>query len=236
MELRRSGPGAVATGSRFTERSSAPGAITRSLPLPVLTALECRKFRHCQPASFARQTPRLRARLPLMLASRLGLKKKLQSALAFALVLWCAGAGCALGTYAHAAMRDHGLPQADAGGMAMTGLSAAAGAHSCCKARHSSQHVASAKSHRPAPLAAGFEEVVLPESSNSSDAMSCCPLTSGTFVVTTRQSISGDHVSEATKSDAPAFVLAHIDATARALPLRLPNQNQTYLRCCSFLI
>jgi hypothetical protein len=164
------------------------------------------------------------------------LTQKARRATAVALMLWCAGAGCALGTYAHAAMRDHGLPQAEAVGMAMTGLSAAAGAHSCSKARHSSQHVASPNSHRPAPLATGFEEVALPESSNSSEAMSCCPLTSGTFVVTTRQSISGDHASEATKSDAPAFVLARLDATPRALPLRLPNQNQTYLRCCSFLI
>lgn len=163
-------------------------------------------------------------------------RKPIQKArwvIAVALILWCAGAGCMLGTYAHA-MRDHDLPQAQAGGMAMTGLSAAAGTHSCCKARHSSQHVASA--HRPAPIAAAFEEVVLPVSSNSSEAMSCCPLTSGTFLVTARQSVSGDHASEATKSDAPALVLAHLDATPRALPLRLPNQSQTYLRCCVFLI
>jgi hypothetical protein len=161
--------------------------------------------------------------------------QKARWAIAVALILWCAGAGCMLGTYAHAAMRDHGLPQAEAGGMALTGLSAAAGTHSCCKARHSSQH-APAIAHRYASVATELYEIALPESSNSSDAMSCCPLTSGTFVVTARQSVSGDHASEATKSDAPAFVLAHIDATPRALPLRLPNQNQTYLRCCSFLI
>ena len=172
-----------------------------------------------------------------MLANRLGLKKKLRAALAFTLVLWCGGAGCALVSYAHgASMANTDAASAQANGSSWAGLSASAGAHSCCKAHHSSQHVAPANSHRPAPLAAGFEEVALPESSNSSEAMSCCPLTSGTFVVTIRQSVREERASLATKSDAPAFVLVHMDATPRALPLRLPNQNQTYLRCCSFLI
>jgi hypothetical protein len=170
-----------------------------------------------------------------MLANHPGPKKKLRAALAFTLVLWCAGAGCALGTYAHAAMGDHELGQAQAGGMAMTGLSGAAGAHSCCKARHASEP-APAIAHRRASGAAELNEVALPEPSNSSEAMSCCPLTSGTFLVTTRQSVGGDHASAATKSDAPALVLVHIDATPLALPLRLPNQDHTYLRCCSFLI
>jgi hypothetical protein len=172
-----------------------------------------------------------------MLANRLGLEKKLQSALAFTLVLWCAGAGCMLVSYAHSAsMANPEAATAQANGPAWTGLSASAGTHSCCKARHSSQHVASANSHRPAPLAAGFEEIALPESSNSSDAMSCCPLTSGAFVVSARQSVRDDRASQVNKGDAPALVLADVAATRRALPLRLPNQNQTYLRCCAFLI
>ncbi len=156
-------------------------------------------------------------------------------AIAVALVLWCAGAGCVLGTYAHAAMRDHELLQAQAGGLSMTGLSASAGAHSCCKARHSSQH-APTIAHLHISSATELTEVALPESSNSSEAMSCCPLTSGTFLVTARQSVSDDHASAPLKSDAPALVLADTHATPRARPLRLPNQNQTYLRCCVFLI
>ena len=170
-----------------------------------------------------------------MLANRPGLKRKFQSALAFTLVLWCAGAGCALGTYAHAAMRDHDLSQAQPVGMAMTGLSAAAGAHNCCKARHASQHVVSTRSLRSEPRAAGFE-VAVPESSNSSNGTSCCPLTSGTLVGTARQSVRDDRASAGNSGDAPALVLADVAATPRALPLRLPNQNQTYLRGCAFLI
>ena len=171
-----------------------------------------------------------------MLANRFGLKKKLRTALAFTLVLWCAGAGCMLVSYAHSASManpEAALPQAH--GSSWAGLSASAGAHSCCKARYSSQH-APAIAHSHASLAAELSEVALPESSNSSDAMSCCPLTSGTFVVTARRSASDDRASELIKSDAPAFVLADVRVTPRALPLRLPSQNQTYLRGCAFLI
>jgi len=168
-----------------------------------------------------------------MLANRLALKKRLRTALAFTLVLWCAGAGCMLVSYAHSAsMSNAEAATAQANGSTWTGLSAAAGTHSCCKSRHSSQH---------GPLiahgyASGLGEVALPESSSSSDAASCCPLTSGTFVVTVRQAASDDRASEVIKSDAPAFMLADVQATPRALPLRLPNQNQTYLRGCAFLI
>jgi hypothetical protein len=161
--------------------------------------------------------------------------EKARWVIAVALILWCAGAGCMLTSYAHAAAMANGeMAQAD--DLAWTGLSASAGTHSCCKARHSSQHVASANSHRTAPLAAGFEEIALPESSNSSDAMSCCPLTSGTFVVTAPQSVQNDRASEAVNHVAPAPVLSDLHSAQRALPLRLPNQNQTYLRCCAFLI
>jgi hypothetical protein len=172
-----------------------------------------------------------------MLANRPGLKKKLRAALAFTLMLWCAGTGCMLVSYAHgASMANTEAASAPANGSTWTGLSASAGTHSCCKARHSSEHGASESSPLRGPRAAGFEEAALPGSSNSSEAMSCCPLTSGTFLVTARQSVRDDLASEAIKNDAPAFVLAGVNATPRAVPLRLPNQDQTYLRCCVFLI
>jgi len=171
-----------------------------------------------------------------MLANRLGLKKKLRAALAFSLVLWCAGAGCMLVSYAHgASMANTDAASAPASGSNWIGLSTSAGTHGCCKARHSSQH-ASTIAHRHASVATELEEAAPLGSSNPAEAMSCCPLTSGTLVVTTRQSVSDERASLATKSDAPALVLVHMDATPFAPPLRLPNQNQTYLRCCSFLI
>ena len=171
-----------------------------------------------------------------MLANRFGLKKKLRTALAFTLVLWCAGAGCMLVSYAHSASMaspEAALPQAH--GSSWAGLSASAGAHSCCKARYSSQH-APAIAHSHATPAGELNEVALEESSSPSNAANCCPLTSGTFVVTARQSVSDDRASTTLNADAPALVLAAVPVTRRALPLRLPDQNQTYLRGCAFLI
>lgn len=139
-------------------------------------------------------------------------------------------------SYAHSAsMANAEAASEQVNGSSWAGLSASAGAHSCCKARHSSQH-APANAHSHASLAAELNAVALAESSSSSDAASCCPLTSGTFVVTARQSVSNDRASEVIKSDAPSFVIADVHATLCALPLRLPNQNQTYLRGCAFLI
>ncbi|SRR5712691_762325 len=162
--------------------------------------------------------------------------QKARWATAVALTLWCAGAGCMLVSYAHgASMANTEAASAQASGSTWIGLSTSAGPHGCCKARHSSQH-ASTIGHRHASVATELEEAAPLGSSNPAEAMSCCPLTSGTLVVTTRQSVSDERATLATKSDAPAFVLAHMDAAPRALPLRLPNQNQTYLRCCSFLI
>ncbi len=118
---------------------------------------------------------------------------------------------------------------------AWTGLSASAGVHSCCKARHSSQHSPTIANRRASQVAE-LAEVALPESSNPANAMSCCPLTSGAFVVSARQSVQDDRASEAVIHDALVPVLADLHSAPRALPLRLPNQNQTYLRCCVFLI
>ena len=229
----RSVPGAVATGSQFTRRSSCyrSPVLTPSSWSQIKTRPTCESS-----ARFARQLYWLGARLPSMLTKHLGLKKKLRAALAFTLVLWCAGAGCMLVSYAHgASMANTEAASAPASGSTWIGLSTSSGTHSCCKARHSSQH-ASTIAHRHVSVATELEEATSLESSNPLDAMSCCPLTSGTLVVTIRQSVRDERASLATKSDAPAFVLVHMDATPRALPLRLPNQNQTYLRCCSFLI
>jgi len=110
------------------------------------------------------------------------------------------------------------------------------GTHDCCKARH--------KSERPAASSmmehASFSEFLanlegLAELPNSSNAMSCCPLTSGTFTVNGRQRISDDDASESSGAKAVS-ILTSFAATSFAMPLRLRNQKQTYLRGCVFLI
>jgi len=162
--------------------------------------------------------------------------QKARWAIAVALMLWCAGAGCALVSYAHgAAMGNEEMASAQTDSSAWSGLTASAGVHSCCKARHSSQH-APATARPQAANAAEPTEVAVPESSNPANALSCCPLTSGAFVVTARRTVKDDRSSAAANNREAAFLVADVHSTAHAIPLRLPNQNQTYLRHCSFLI
>jgi hypothetical protein len=113
-------------------------------------------------------------------------------------------------------------------------VSGSAGAHNCCKARHASQRrVASSTTHASSADFAGLEE--LSEVPPSSDAMSCCPLTSGTFVVSGRQSISNENVL-AVQGAGAGLIVNSVALNFPAMPLRLPIQNQTYLRGCVFLI
>ena len=160
-----------------------------------------------------------------------------RSAITLGLILWCAGAGCMIVSVAHgAAMREAAATRTSSGRAGWGQVSGSAGAHDCCKARHASER-------RAAPLMTGH--VLTPESSanleglaglmNSSDAMSCCPLTSGTIVATGRQRISNDDASVSRGLDA-ATVVTSVASTPIAAPLRLLNQSQTYLRGCAFLI
>lgn len=156
----------------------------------------------------------------------------LRSALATALVVWCAGAGCMMVSYARgAAMSAAAAESKSADFDHASGLAAA---HSCCKARHASERrMASAANHSSSTDTADLEE--LSKGQSSSDAISCCPLTSGTFVVSARQSIGNENSSALPGAGADSIVSsAAVDSPA--MPLRLPNQNQTYLRCCVFLI
>ncbi len=161
---------------------------------------------------------------------------RLRSALAVALVLWCAGAGCMIVSYAHGtAMSAANTAGVSSGSTASGETSGSMGTHDCCKARHASEHrLASSTKHvSSSDLSANFEG--LAELPNSSNAMNCCPLTSGAFVVNGRQRISNDDASESSGVKAVS-ILTSFAATPFAMPLRLPNQKQTYLRGCVFLI
>jgi hypothetical protein len=160
-----------------------------------------------------------------------------RSAITLGLILWCAGAGCMLVSVAQGAARCEAADtKTSAANTGWGQVSGSAGAHDCCKARHASER-------RAAPLVVAH--VLTPESSanleglaglmNSSDAMSCCPLTSGTIIATGRQRITNDDASVSRGLDA-ATVVTSGTATPPAAPLRLLNQSQTYLRSCAFLI
>jgi hypothetical protein len=130
----------------------------------------------------------------------------------------------------------HDAARVSSGSAGWSHASGSMGTHDCCKARH--------KSERPAASSmmehASFSEFLanlegLAELPNSSNAMSCCLLTSGTFVVNGRQRISNHDASESPAAKAVS-ALTSFAATPLATPLRLLNQNQTYLRGCVFLI
>src|SRR5437660_44936 len=105
--------------------------------------------------------------------------------LAVTLTLWCAGAGCMLVAYAHGAAMAAGSKSHVSVSQALSGMSSMA-SHSCCKARHSStKHSADAMAQTDARLES-LERMTLPEMPAPSGAMSCCPLTSGTFVTASR--------------------------------------------------
>lgn len=165
--------------------------------------------------------------------------RKVRSTLAVALMLWCAGAGCMVVSYAHGAAMS-GVDNAGAQSFKRTmgDTSASAGSHACCKAHHSSSKIGAAASHSSSRLESftGFLQVALPEAPAPSGASNCCPLTSGTFVPASRAESNNDKASIAGQSDSFSLTLTNSPTALRAFPLRLPDQTQTYLRGCVFLI
>lgn len=162
---------------------------------------------------------------------------RFRSTVAFALTLWCAGAGCMLASYAHvAAMSGANLADRHSNKSKLSDVSAAAGAHACCKARHSSSRRTA--SHRESNLQSSrsLQQVALPDVPDSSGATSCCPLTSGSFVANSRSQLSDDNASQADQRGSSSLTLTNVQPTDRFDPLRLPDQNQTYLHGCVFII
>src|ERR1051325_834118 len=112
---------------------------------------------------------------------------KPRSALALALMFWCAGAGCMMVSYARSAMAD--LDSQPSAAQSMAVMSAPMGGHACCKAKQKSAKSSTVSSANASP----FEllQTALPPSS-STDIMSCCPLTSGSVVTAARSQSTDD--------------------------------------------
>jgi hypothetical protein len=153
----------------------------------------------------------------------------MSKALAIALMFWCAGTGCMMVSYARADMSDM-ESAARAADQPMAGMHAAMDAHGCCKATHKSAKRTKAAHH--SIDFAGAQFTVPPV---QTDAMSCCPLTSGLIVVASR-SQSNDSGSALTETDSSSLALSKSDHTPVAVPLRLPNRAHSYLLDCAFLI
>ena len=152
---------------------------------------------------------------------------------AVALMFWCAGAGCLIVSYARSAMiMESSMSAAEE---PTAGMSASMDAHACCKAKHKSPkriRVAMTKVLDRARLE--FKNLTLP-SPVRNDAMSCCPLTSGSIVAASR-SQTNDSNSAIANTGSSSFEPAKADKTPLAIPLRLPNRAHSYLLDCAFLI
>lgn len=156
---------------------------------------------------------------------------KLRSALALGLVLWCAGTGC----LAHGMAMSGAAPAPNSKSaktdfkqseMAMNG-------HACCKARHRSlQNGSDAKSDSDS----GLKTIALPEDPSSDGAASCCPLTSGSFVIASRSQTDDNKSSASTGTGLPEQSFTVQFPAKRPTCLHLPGHEQTYLACCAFLI
>ncbi len=154
-----------------------------------------------------------------------------RSLLAMALMFWCAGTGCMMVSYARASMSDADSSSAIANEQPMAGMSAAMDSHACCKAKHRAlKHSAAAKE----PFNRELTQVMLPSPAQG-DAMSCCPLTSGSIVVASR-SQTNDGASQVAHTNSSSPKLENSNQTPVAIPPRLPDQAHSYLLGCAFLI
>jgi hypothetical protein len=154
---------------------------------------------------------------------------KLLKALAIALMLWCAGAGCMMVSYAKGAMSDMDS-QAPAEAHAMSHMSGSMDAHACCKAKRKGAKRSASDESTPSE----FTQLTIPEPVQS-NAMNCCPLTSGSIVVASR-STSTDEAPALSPADSSAFKPLSSYQKPLAIPLRLPNRAEAYLLDCAFLI
>ncbi len=116
------------------------------------------------------------------------------------------------------------------------GASTSRDAHACCKARHRGLKPTQHQSASTADVDfAGRQLLTTPSTPPQSGAMSCCPLTSGSIVVTSR-SQSNDNATVLQQSDSSSQLLVDSSPSPVAVPLRLPNRAHSYLLDCAFLI
>ena len=177
----------------------------------------------------SRQNQTRRRRISAVKALRTILKP--HALLAIFLMFWCAGTGCMMVSYARAATSDSdtivGQMSHSIGSMSMD-------AHACCKARRSSSkhHQAGAESQSLSPE---LNLLTTPSTPAPTGVMNCCPLTSGSVVVSSRsQSDDRATVLEPADSSQVSFVDSY--PAPLAVPLRLPNRAHAYLLDCAFLI
>ena len=154
---------------------------------------------------------------------------KIVKTLAIALMFWCAGAGCIVVSYAKGAMSEIDSSAAT-DTHAMPHMSGVMDAHACCKAKRKGAKRSSSAESTPSE----FTQLTIPEPVQS-NAMNCCPLTSGSIVVAPRSTSNDEAPALAQTFSSPFNPLTSYKAPV-AIPLRLPNRAHSYLLDCVFLI
>jgi hypothetical protein len=157
------------------------------------------------------------------------LGKRLTKPLAIALILWWAGAGCLIVSYARVATMSSTGAEAAESADASTGMASHESCHAARKKNNSK--AANAKPE----VANGSAKISLPTPARS-DAMNCCPLTSRSIVAASRVQGLDDYKSAPAADAANDLRLSLLSSAPLDVPLRLPNQNHLYLRGCAFLI
>ena len=158
---------------------------------------------------------------------------RIRSVLAFALMFWCAGTGCMMVSYARAASADSSAAN-DVFAHAMAG-SMSTDAHACCKAKRPSTNTHHGRAESKSTSSVELNLLMPPSSPTQTGAMNCCPLTSGSIVVSS-QSQSNDNSTVSQQTDSSSPLLVESDHAPLAVPLRLPNRAHSYLLDCAFLI
>jgi len=150
--------------------------------------------------------------------------------LAIVLMFWCAGTGCMIVGYARAAAANsdpiveqmsHSI-----GSMAMD-------AHACCKAKRPGKTVRARSDADAAP--SDFNLLTTPSAPSQTSVMDCCPLTSGSIVVSSR-SQSNDNATAAQQLNSASFSFVGAAPPPPVVPLHLPSRAHSYLLDCGFLI
>ena len=156
----------------------------------------------------------------------------LRFVIAVALMCWYAGAGCLTVSYARSAMAEK-EDSAPPVGQSTSGSPKSADAHACCKARHKSLKRSTLSG---AQLDSDEQaQLTLPATPAPSGAMRCCPLTSGTILVASRYHADENTPATAHNGSSEVILTSFIPKPI-AVPLRLPNRDQSYLLGCAFLI
>ena len=162
-------------------------------------------------------------------------------ALALAVALWMAGAGCMLGceNMATAAIASDHHATAEAAVIVASGEACASmHSHDCCAkgASHSSTSSKSQTNANHSAASARTHHAIASESIAPSTVMMDCPLAVNAMAALPKSRANQSSTALLSAGARPVVSNSVEQTTPFSRPLRLPNRGHTYLRCCTFLI